>query len=93
MHEWPGLKPYFEDPRIASYGYVDKKSFVAAVENYRMGKSINLAMFLKLLSLEFWLRRLETVQPSPVTTKKSPEVPMNGQYSRFTQNVCAPERS
>lgn len=93
MHEWPRLKPYFDDPRIASYGYVDKNSFVAAVENYRMAKSINLAMFLKLLSLEFWLRRLETVQPSPVTIDESPEVPVSGQYSRLAQTVCAPERS
>jgi asparagine synthase (glutamine-hydrolysing) len=93
IHEWGRLKPCFDDPRIASYGYVDKYSFVAAVENYRMGKSINLALFLKLLSLEFWLRRLENFQPGTARPRESLELRLNDQYARFAQTVCAPETS
>ncbi len=59
MREWPRLRPLFEDSRIASYGYVDNALFLSAVEDYRLGKAIHLGMLLKLLSLEFWLRRLE----------------------------------
>ena len=63
--EWPRLKPYLEDGRIASHGYVRKPEFLLAIEGYRLGKGIYLAMLLKLLSLEFWLRRLESVnQPA-----------------------------
>jgi len=93
MDEWPRLKPFFEDPRIASCGYVDKNSFVTAVENYRMGKSINLALFLKLLSLEFWLRRLENSQQGHLRQRESLELRLNDQYARFAQTVCAPEGS
>jgi len=92
IHEWDRLKPCFDDLRIASNGYVNKNSFVAAVENYRMGKSINLALFLKLLSLEFWLRRLENFQAGTARTRESLELRLNDQYARFAQTVCAPER-
>jgi len=91
--QWPRLKPIFEDARIASYGYVNKELVLAAIENYRLGKSLNLALFLKLLSLEFWLRRLETVQPSPNTIDELPKLRMSGQYSRLAETVCAPERT
>jgi hypothetical protein len=93
MHEWPRLKPYFEEPRIASYGYVDKKSFLIAVENYRLGKSIHLAVLLKLLSLEFWLRRLENAQPGTARASESPVLHLRSPRQRFTQTVCTPEGS
>ncbi len=64
MNEWPRLRQYFENSRIGSYGYVNQKSFVSAVEGYRLGKDIHLAMLLKFLSFEFWLRRLETLEPA-----------------------------
>jgi len=91
--EWNRLKPLFEDPRIASYGYVDRASFLDAVENYRLGKSLNLAVFLKLLSLEFWLRRLEKVQPETAKRNELQDQHKSEQYSRLTHSICAPERS
>lgn len=91
-HEWARLKPYFGEPRIASYGYVHKESFLAAVENYRLGKGINLAMFLKLLSLEFWLRRLESAQPGTTKVNELPELHVSSRHSRLPQTICAPER-
>lgn len=93
IREWPRLKPFFDEPRIASHGYVHKESFLAAIENYRLGQSINLGMFLKLLSLEFWLRRLENVQPGTQRMSALPERLPNVEYSDFTQTVCAPEGS
>lgn len=57
--EWSRLKPFLKNSRLASYGYVDEPLFLSAIEQYRLGKSIHLAMLLKLLALEFWLRRLE----------------------------------
>src|SRR2546423_5786129 len=50
MREWPRLRPFFENGRISAYGYVDDTVFLTAVENYRLGKGIHLAMLLKLLS-------------------------------------------
>lgn len=64
MNEWPRLRPVFENSRISSYGYVNKTAFISAVEDYRLGKAIHLAMMLKFLSLEFWLRRLEKLEPA-----------------------------
>ena len=72
--EWPRLRPFFENSLISSYGYVHNESFLSAVEDYRLGKGINLGMFLKLLSLEFWLRRLEMRQPAIRRRSESPEV-------------------
>lgn len=92
IHAWPRLKPQFEDPRIASYGYVDKELFLAAVENYRLGKSIHLAVFLKLLSLEFWLRRLESFQPGTAKASELPELHLSNLRSLLPQSVCVPER-
>jgi len=62
MSEWPRLRPLFEESRIASHGYVDNRLFLNAVDDYRLGKGIHLGMLLKLLSLEFWLRRLEGME-------------------------------
>ena len=62
MSEWPRLRPLFEESRIASHGYVDNKLFLNAVDDYRLGKGIHMGMLLKLLSLEFWLRRLERME-------------------------------
>jgi asparagine synthase (glutamine-hydrolysing) len=64
MREWSRLRPFFKDSRIASHGYVDNALFLSAVEDYRLGKGIHLVMVLKLLSLEFWLRRLEGMEPA-----------------------------
>ena len=70
MHEWPRLRPLFEDSRIAAYGYVDNAIFLRAVEDYRLAKGIHLGMLLKLLSLEFWLRGLECVKPAVVDARQ-----------------------
>jgi asparagine synthase (glutamine-hydrolysing) len=64
MNEWSRLRPFFEDSRIGSHGYVNQRSFVSAVEDYRLGKDIHLGMLLKFLSFEFWLRRLERLEPA-----------------------------
>src|ERR1043165_2498737 len=64
MREWPRLRPLFENSHIASHGYVDNTLFLRAVEDYRLGKGIHLGMLLKLLSLEFWLRRVEGMKPA-----------------------------
>jgi asparagine synthase (glutamine-hydrolysing) len=60
VREWPRLKPLFINARIGSHGYVNERAFLSAVENYRLGKSIHIGMVLKLLSLEIWLRGLES---------------------------------
>ena len=70
MREWPRLRPIFEDSRIASHGYVDNKLFLNAVDDYRLGKGIHVGMLLKLMSLEFWLRRLEDIKPAVPDTRK-----------------------
>ena len=88
MNEWPRLRPFFKDSRIASHGYVNQTSFVSAVEDYRLGKDIHLAMLLKFLSLEFWLRRLESLGPGRATTHTS-----RVHSQKFlTPTVYAPER-
>ena len=70
MREWPRLRPLFEDSRIAAHGFVDNTLFLSAVEEYRLGKGIHLGMLLKLLSLEFWLRRLEGMEPALPNTRE-----------------------
>lgn len=64
MHEWQRLRALLEDGRIGSWGYVDLPAFLSAVDEYKLGKGIYLAMLLKLLSLECWLRRLESGKPA-----------------------------
>jgi hypothetical protein len=71
MHEWPRLRPLFEDSRIAAYGYVDNALFLGAVEDYRLAKDIHVGMLLKLLSLEFWLRRLECMKSAVTDARQA----------------------
>jgi asparagine synthetase B (glutamine-hydrolysing) len=59
VREWPRLRSLFKDPRISLLGYVDNKSFVSAVEEYRGGNPLSVGMLLKLLSLEMWFRGLD----------------------------------
>lgn len=93
MREWPRLRPSFESSRISSYGYVDNSLFLSAVEEYRLGKSIHLAMLLKLLSLEFWIRRLENTAPAlNVREIVPPASVIHLRHSGRTQTVYAPER-
>jgi hypothetical protein len=60
VREWPRLRPLFVQSRIQSRNYVDEDAFLSAVEGYRQGKTIPIGMVLKLLSLEVWLRGLES---------------------------------
>ncbi len=89
--EWPRLRQFFESSRVSSYGYVDNHAFISAVEEYRLGKSIHLAMLLKLLALEFWLRRLESL--APVFGGREIAAPVvQLRHSGRSQTVYAPER-
>lgn len=92
MNEWPRLRPFFEDSRISSYGYVNKTAFVSAVEDYRLGKAIHLAMLLKFLSLEFWLRRLERLEPAFTGRAILSQTSLDQGLRARTRAVYAPER-
>jgi len=93
MREWPRLRPFFESSRISAYSYVDNALFLSTVEEYRLGKSIHLAMLLKLLSMEFWIRRLENTTPAFNEREiVTPASLIQLRHSGRTQTVYTPER-
>ncbi|HEX5602208.1 MAG TPA: asparagine synthase-related protein [Pyrinomonadaceae bacterium] len=50
----------FEDSRLAARGYIDKEPLLAALDRARHGYEIYSAFLVQTMSLEFWLRDLET---------------------------------
>jgi asparagine synthase (glutamine-hydrolysing) len=80
IREWPQLLPFITNTRMCSRGYIDDNRFRSAVEKYMQGQGANVAVLLKLLALEVWLRGLEkkTVVRSdrPVSNLRQSELPL-----------------
>jgi hypothetical protein len=60
MREFSWLSQLFEEPRVCSYGYIDRPKFKAELNRARMGCEINTTLFLKIVPLEIWLRAVES---------------------------------
>ena len=58
--EWPWLSRLAEEPRVAEYGYVDAGALRTSLQRARHGVATNTAQLLRTLSLEIWLRTLES---------------------------------
>ena len=65
MREIPRLRGLFKNARVGAYGYVEPAALSEALESASQGLRINFIALLKTISLEFWLRTLESPQPLP----------------------------
>jgi asparagine synthase (glutamine-hydrolysing) len=54
------LRSVFADSRLCARGYIDKESILAALDRARHGYETHSAFLVQTISLEFWLRDLET---------------------------------
>ena len=54
------LRAVFDDSRLCARGYIDKEPMFAALDRARHGYETNSAFLVQTISLEFWLRDLET---------------------------------
>lgn len=54
------LRSVFDDSRLCARGYIDKEPLFAALDRARHGYETNSAFLVQTISLEFWLRGLET---------------------------------
>jgi len=54
------LRSVFDDSRLRARGYIDKEPLFAALDRARHGYETNSAFLVQTISLEFWLRDLET---------------------------------
>jgi asparagine synthase (glutamine-hydrolysing) len=64
IHEWPRLSQVLKDPRVVAHGFVDGDAFRTALTRARHGMTSNSSQLLKTLSLELWLRTLDTCSHS-----------------------------
>ncbi|HYR08912.1 MAG TPA: asparagine synthase-related protein, partial [Longimicrobium sp.] len=60
IREWPHLSALFSSSRAAELGYIDAPAFVQALSRVRHGLVVNPAQMHRTISLELWLRTLET---------------------------------
>jgi hypothetical protein len=58
--EWMRLAPFFQDPRVADHGYVDGNALRLALDRARHGFVENGSQLFRIISLELWLRGLDT---------------------------------
>jgi asparagine synthase (glutamine-hydrolysing) len=58
--EWKTLRALFTDSRVCAYGFMDSAPLFAAIDRARHGVELYTASLLTTISLEFWLRALET---------------------------------
>jgi len=54
------LRSVFDDSRLGARGYIDKEPLFAALDRARHGYETHSAFLVQTISLEFWLRDLET---------------------------------
>ena len=54
------LRSVFADSRLCARGYIDKESILAALDRARHGYETHSAFLVQTISLEFWLRDLDT---------------------------------
>jgi len=57
--EWPRYQKMFADSRVAARGYIDARLLLAALDRARYGCKTHFVSFIKVFSLEIWLRTLE----------------------------------
>ncbi|HEU4770157.1 MAG TPA: asparagine synthase-related protein, partial [Pyrinomonadaceae bacterium] len=71
-NNWREVEWLFQEPRVCEYGFVDATAFAAAAKRVRHGLQ-NVAGELSLiLSIELWLRALESRRRSPATSVVEP---------------------
>lgn len=58
--ECPSVRSLFTDSRVCDYGFMDKEPLLAAIDRARNGLEVYAAALLITISLEFWLRSLES---------------------------------
>jgi len=54
------LRSVFENSQLCARGYIDKETMLAALDRARHGYETHSAFLVQTISLEFWLRDLET---------------------------------
>ena len=60
VREWPRLSGWLADPLVAEHGWVDREAFRATLERARHGVTTHAGQLRKTLSLEIWLRTLQS---------------------------------
>lgn len=78
IREWPWISKLLPDLRIAAHGFIDGGRFATAMNRARHGLASNQVQLLSALSLELWLRSLETPEPAPRTLRAAPAVAYAG---------------
>jgi asparagine synthase (glutamine-hydrolysing) len=58
--EWSALRSLFADSRVCAYGFMDNRPLLAAIDRARNGLEVYAGALLTTISLEFWLRALES---------------------------------
>ncbi|HEV2836983.1 MAG TPA: asparagine synthase-related protein, partial [Pyrinomonadaceae bacterium] len=58
--EWKAMRALFSDSRVCAYGFMDSAPLLAAIDRTRHGVETYAGPLLTAISLELWLRALET---------------------------------
>jgi|GEM_PF-1777704 len=56
---WRDIKPLLGDMRVCDRGYIDPRPLADALHRAAHGQNVNAVALLRVLALEFWLRKLE----------------------------------
>lgn len=59
VREWPVLHEMFSSSRAAAHGIIDRDTFLGALTRARHGLEVHRPSFIRLISIECWLRTLE----------------------------------
>ena len=71
--EWPRLRPMFENAQVCSRGYMNADDLHAALERARNGCEKNRFALIRTITLEFWLRALQSRGSSSRSTATAGE--------------------
>src|SRR5688572_11205207 len=67
---WREVEPLFKTPRVCEYGFVDPKAFAEAARLVRHGVQNHTGELVAVLSVELWLRALESNKASSLQEVK-----------------------
>jgi asparagine synthase (glutamine-hydrolysing) len=69
-NNWRQVEWLFKEPRVCAYGFVDRAAFAEAATRIRHGTQNPAANLTVILSIELWLRALESRQSSSLSEIK-----------------------
>lgn len=78
IREWHWISKLLPDLRVAEHGFIDGGAFATALNRARHGLVSNQVQLLSALSLELWLRSLETDEAAPRAPGASPALAYAG---------------